>query len=133
MPRNAFVETIRILLVGLHRLMSDIVELGLQAEPDIEIVGVLATPALLPSVVRAKRPDLLVVGTDGTQLPEECGPVFAERPDLRMLGIQQEDMAEAAVYELRPHCVPLGQISPSDLAVAIRRAAGSPARLWKVG
>lgn len=123
-------EPIRILLVAMPQLMSDIVELGLEPQPDMEVVGVLESVVLLTAAARLTRPDFLILGVDGTQLPEECGPALAERPQIRVVGIEQE-AAEATLYELRPHGVSLGAVSPDDLAVAIRAAAGSPV-LWKV-
>jgi DNA-binding NarL/FixJ family response regulator len=125
------VEPIRILLVGMPQLMSDIVEVELEAQPDMEIVAVLDSLSSLLGVARQTRPDVLVLSVGGTSLPEECGPVFAERPELRVLGIEQEAV-EASLFELRPRCVPLGAVSPADLAVAIRGAACAPARLWEV-
>ena len=124
-------DAIRILLVGMPQLMSDILEFELETQPDMEIVAVLASLSSLLRVARLTRPDIVVLGLGGTSLPEECGPVFAELPELRVLGVEQ-DAAEACLYELRPHCVPLGAISPADLAAAVRTAASAPVRLWEV-
>jgi chemotaxis response regulator CheB len=123
------VEPIRILLVAMPQLMSDIVELGLNAQPDIEVVGVLDSVSSLAGVASVTRPDFVVLEVEGA-LPEECGAVFAQRPQLRVLGLEQE-AAEAAMYELRPQRRSLGAASPSELAVAIRTAAGTPVRLWE--
>jgi hypothetical protein len=92
---------------------------------------VLDAVVSLAAMARQVRPDLLVLGIDGTELPEECGPTFAERPDMRVIGIELE-AAEAVLYELRPHRISLGAVTPADLAIAIRTAARSPARLWEV-
>jgi DNA-binding NarL/FixJ family response regulator len=123
------VHAIRILLVAMPHLMCDILEQGLRTQPELEVVGVLDSLSSLATEARRAQPDVLVLGVDGQQLPPECGPVFAQRPDLRVFAIEL-DAAEAALYELRPRRVPLGSVSPAALAVAIRDAARTPARLW---
>jgi hypothetical protein len=125
------VDAIRILLAGMPRLMADIVAFGLAAEPDMLIVGSVEAVDALAVAVDATRPDFLVVGVDGEDLPVQCGPVLAEQPELRVLGIEQ-DRVEAGLYELRPHRVALGVMSPEELAATIRGAAGQPSRLWEV-
>lgn len=122
----------RILLAGMPRLMSDIVAFGLAAHPDVEIVGVLDSVDALGATAHEARPDVLVLGTDGTALPAECGPVLAERPELRIVGIET-DRVEAGLYELRPRRTALGVLTPDELAATIRAAAAKPVRLWEMG
>ena len=123
-------ETLRILLAAMPRLMSDLVELGLGSQPDMEVVGVLESVSSLARDVTLARPDLLVLGISGTQLPEQCGPMFAEHPELRVLGIELE-FVEAGVYALRLHRTALGPLTPDELALALREVARTPIRLWE--
>lgn len=124
-------EPIKILLVGMPRLMADIIEFGLDAHPDMLIVGKLDSRAELVAQTRRTHPDFLVLDLDDARLPEECDAMFAESPHMRVLGLER-DGAEAALYELRPRRAALGSISPSELAIAIRSANANPVRLWEV-
>jgi hypothetical protein len=95
------------------------------------IVGTLESVAELASEARRTQPDIVVLGLEGTGLPRACSELLAERPELRVLGIEQ-DAADAGLYELRPRRVPLGVVSPAEIAETIRGAAHQPARLWEV-
>lgn len=123
-------ESIRILLAGMPRLMSDIVEVGLGEQPDMEIVAVLDS-LLLAAAAEAERPDIVVIGVEGVDLPPECGPLLAALPQTRILGIRR-DGAEAALYELRPQRVSLGAVSPAELPALLRSVAAEPAWLSEV-
>ena len=124
-------EPIRILLASMPRLMADIVAVGVRSQPDMCIVGTLDAVVELASEARRTRPDIVVLGLVGSDLPRVCGQLLAEHPEMRVLGIEHED-AEAGLYELRPRRVPLGVVSPTELADIIRIAARAPARLWEV-
>lgn len=121
-------DTLRILLAAMPRLMSDLVELALSSEPDMEVVGVLVSTSSLASEVNVARPDLVVLGVVGTQLPEACGPMLTEHPELRVVGIDLE-LVEAGVYSLRLDRTELGAVTPNELAHEIRRVARTPSRL----
>ena len=83
-------EPITILLVGMPRLMADIVMFGLQSHADMRVVGVVDSAAELVVEARRTLPDFLVLDLEDTRLPELCGDLFAERPQTRILGIERD-------------------------------------------
>jgi DNA-binding NarL/FixJ family response regulator len=125
------VEPIRILLASMPRLMADIVAAGVEPHRDLRIVGSLESVSELASQARRTRPDVLVLGLDGSDLPRECDELFADRPHMRILGVEANG-GEVGLYELRPHRVALGSLSPAELARSILSAARAPSRLGEV-
>lgn len=113
---------IRILLAAMPRLMCDIVQAQLVSEPDMTVVGVARTAEGLVDEVRDSAPDFVLIGADHDRLVR---PLFAERPCMRVLAIEPGD-ADASLYELRPHRVPLGHVSAAEIATTIRDAAHEP-------
>jgi chemotaxis response regulator CheB len=116
------VAPIRILLVAMPRLMRDIVEAELLAQPDMTLVGVSDTTAGLVDEIRDSAPDFLLIGAD-----HDCAvqTLLENRPFMRVLEIEPH-AADAHLYELRPRRIDLGEVSAADLVTTIRSTAAAP-------
>lgn len=115
-------------MADLPLLVRDLVEWALSAQPDMCVVGRAPSVAALAEVARVTEPDFVVIALDGgVELPPACLSLLAERPHTKVLGIQV-DLGQAHLYELRPDRISIGEVSPADVAQAIRRSwADEPA------
>jgi DNA-binding NarL/FixJ family response regulator len=104
------------------RLVADLVDRAVERQPDMAIVGASGDRAGLLELVRATAPDVLIVDHSERRLPPDCKAALAERPRMRLLGLDMSD-GQARLYELRPRSTRLGEVSAEDITDAIRRAA----------
>ncbi len=106
------------------RLMRDIVESAIRAQPDMLVVGVLgvvgARDSLSDAVQRA-RPNVVILGRASAE-SRACEALLYEHPHVRLLEVI-DDGRSATLCELRPHRVPIGDVSPEGLVGAIRAAS----------
>ncbi len=109
-------ECIRIVLIDMPPLLRDIVRDAIAREPDLDVVAEHEV-ARLREAVEQDEPDFVIVGTDAAS--ETVRSVVADRCRVRALEVQS-DGKESVLYELRPHRVPLGEISPATLVQTIR-------------
>ncbi|MDP8993245.1 MAG: hypothetical protein M3N31_09390 [Actinomycetota bacterium] len=92
----------------------------LSAEPDIQLLDDLAQDgALLLAAARRTRPDVVVLGTEERRLPAVIDDLLTEHPNSRALTVTASG-DEASLFQLRPHQVRLGEVSPKTLVQAIR-------------
>jgi DNA-binding NarL/FixJ family response regulator len=109
------VGTLRILVVGLPRLVRDMIERSIKAQPDMEVVGKAG----------AGSPDFVVCGFDFPWLPDHQRALLEAQPNAKVLGIEAAG-GHAYLYEMRAQRVAIGEVSPDDIVAAIRTtAAGS--------
>ena len=119
-------EPTRILLVGLPRLLEDIVTRILEEAEDLELVGVTRETDDLAGAASRTRPDVVAVqGAD----PRLVTSLFLQDPRVAVLVIDEEATG-SSLCVLKPECVRVGQLSPDSLVAAIRDAAGSASALW---
>jgi DNA-binding NarL/FixJ family response regulator len=120
-------EQVRILLVGLPQMVRDMLEHAIGEQPDMALVGA-AERAKLFELTRAAEPSFVIVDAEDDSLPDDCRRLLAERPCLRVLGVESR-AGQATLFELRPSRIVIGAVSPTDIVEAIRAAAGRPALL----
>ena len=99
------------------RILREIVERAVTAEPDMEIVPGPPPGATLEAAVEASDADFVISGASSEN--GEFGHLLADRPGLRLLSVTR-DGREAFLHELRPTSTPLGDISPQTIVDAIR-------------
>ena len=115
-------EQIRVLIVGLPRLMTELVEDAFREHNGIEVV---ATSVDLPDfgqAVAQTAAEFAIVGLESDALPGECREFLDERARVKLLGIGSNN-GKAYLYKLRPEISTLGEVSPRDVVAAIRAAA----------
>ena len=109
-------ECIRIVLIDMPPLLGGIVRDAIAREPDLDVVAEREA-ARLREVVEQDEPDFVIVGTDDASAAVRS--VVEGRRGVRALEVHS-DGRESVLYELRPHRVPLGEISPATLVQTIR-------------
>jgi hypothetical protein len=128
LPRETLPSSLtRVLLIqaGLPTMLGDIVIQSLTPHADVEIVRA-ADARGLAGAVRETGAEV-VVGTEGELPLHEVRSVLDDQPRARVFTLAP-DARMAWLYELRPERVPLGELSPSRLAEAIRsRSVGAGA------
>ena len=97
-------------------LLRDIVRDAVAHEPGLDVVAERDVTRLRESVER-DEPDFVIVGTDVAS--ETVRSVVRDGCGLRALEVRS-DGKESVLYELRPHRVSLGEISPDTLVQTIR-------------
>lgn len=113
-PRD---EPIHVALIDLPRMSRELVTGVLGAEPQIEMTSGLDA---------SKPPDVAIVGgRRGEDLWERALELIHEYPHTRVLTLT-DDGAEAYVYELRPHRVLIGELSPAALLEAVLDVRKAP-------
>lgn len=118
MPHAPAAAPIRVVLVDLPQMLSDIIRDILGRETDIVVAGETRTDdaelvEVLPEV------DVAIVGTVDHELPPPCLELMRAHPHTRVLTVSG-DARESFLYELRPWKMPLGSISPETLLEAVR-------------
>jgi DNA-binding NarL/FixJ family response regulator len=109
-------ESTRIVLIDMPPLLRDIVRDVLAGEPDIEVVAEHDVAVDVRDAVRQDGADLVIVGSDAASSARDA---VAGNRGVRALEVRS-DGRESVLYELRPHRVPLGEISPETLLRTIR-------------
>jgi hypothetical protein len=115
------IEQIGILLVGLSRLVGEMIEGAVGRHPDVVVVGRDRTLANLRQLARATQPDVVVFGQRRPGLPEACREVLLDHPRVKALGIDERG-GRAYLFELQPKQAEIGEVSPDQVVEEIRRA-----------
>jgi DNA-binding NarL/FixJ family response regulator len=115
-------QRIRVLLVDMPRLLRDLIEHAIARAPDLEVVGTEPDVEGLERAAGETDPEFVIVGLERGDLPESARAFLDARSRPRMLGVEAEE-GTAVLYELTPRCVPIGTVTPDQLAGAIRDAA----------
>jgi len=105
-------------VIGLPRLLREIVLETIRSEPDLDVVQDYPDPVDLRDVVRRARPHVVVADADALPLVE-VGQVLMDEPDLMLVGLHG-DGRQLLLYQLAPHRIALGEASPRRLLDIIR-------------
>jgi hypothetical protein len=119
--RNAETDGIRVVLVELTGLTRDVVKGILSEAPDIELIGEVSMSEFGGPDAPAGA-DVAILAGAGGSLTERAHELLKLRPLLRILAVGHGGR-EGALYELRPHRTPLGELSSQVLLDAVRTAA----------
>jgi len=104
---------IRIRLLAMPRLVRELIELAVRAEPDMEVVE---DGAILASA------DFVVCGAPTADAASEGRSFLAEQARVRVVELDAA-AGRASLFELQEHEEPIGDVSPAELVDAIRAAA----------
>lgn len=110
------------MLAGLPRMLADIVQRVLGDAPDLDVVGLPGPadpPGRLADSIAEHGADVLVTGLRPTQSIDQFAVLLRSHPALRIFALEG-DGRRTVLYELQPHTVPLGDVSPEGLIDAIR-------------
>jgi DNA-binding NarL/FixJ family response regulator len=114
-------EHTRVLLLEMPTMLADLLKGIVRADDQIEIVAELTDASDLIEVSDRANADLVIVSLNDndSELPEPCRALLSARPRMRVLGLAEHGR-HGFLWELRPHRMALGEISPSTLLPAIR-------------
>lgn len=99
-------------------MLLDIVANIVAAQPDLDIVAGPVGETNLRRAVECGNADVVILSRK-TPLNGEYDDVLYSRAHLKVIAIEGEGR-RGSLYELRPHRVPLGEMSPTRLLDAIR-------------
>ena len=101
-------------------LLREIVRDAVEREADLELVRELDDAPDVTDALERDRADFVIVGSDAAATGSVASLVAAQQ-GMRALELRA-DGRESVLYELRPHRVPLGEISAEALVRTIRTA-----------
>ena len=111
-------KRIRILLSEMAPMLLDIVANIVAAQPDMDIVEGVESETDLLKAVEFSDADVVILSRR-TPVQGEFDGLLHSRSCLKVIEIEGEGRC-GSLYELRPHRVPLGEMSPAGLLDAIR-------------
>jgi hypothetical protein len=114
------VERQRVVVIG-RRMLRDLVTRLLTDCVDIEVVAAERDTPLTRAVDEAGAA-FVIVGNGDAELGKACTTLLDERPHVRALAIVDEGR-NGFLFEMRPHRIPLGELSPEALVSAMRTTA----------
>ncbi len=116
---------IRVMVVTVPRMLRDIIIKLLTRHDDIDVADDVRDVDELIDQMRRKPADVVVLGLEESEMPEIGRVLLDEYPEIALLGVAS-DGRKVFLYELRPYKVPLGEISPEELANVIQQRRSSP-------
>jgi hypothetical protein len=122
------------------RVLHDILTEVLGGETDMAVVGDLVGHDDLLAEVDRVKPQVVVLGLEGAEIPRTCELLFTRAPGVKIITIEDTGH-RATLYELRPTRTLLGEPSLRGLLQLIRSATRSadeipsqpPAAVWSRG
>jgi chemotaxis response regulator CheB len=113
-------KRIRILLLEMAPMLLDIVANIVADQPDMDIVPGPIGETNLRTAVERGNADVVILSRK-TPLDGAYDDLLYSRAHLKVIEIESEGR-RGSLYELRPHRVPLGEMSPTGLLDAIRES-----------
>ena len=111
---------IRILLAEMAAELRAEVRHSLDGQPDLIVIGNASCE--VDVLLQAEQADVVIVGMAGTTVPPIAERLVDEYPRIGVLAIDL-DREQGLLYQLRPHLARIAELSPSELAAAVRLAA----------
>jgi chemotaxis response regulator CheB len=108
----------RIVVIGLRRLLREIVLETIRSAPDLDVVRDYPERVDLRDVIRSDHPGVIVADTDALAMAE-VEQALRDTPDLTLVALH-DDARQLLLYELAPRRIALGEASPQRLLDAIR-------------
>jgi hypothetical protein len=96
-------------------MQREIVRSLVAGAPDLELVAELADAGALAEAVGRCGPDVVV----GHSTPSEIRHLLEQRPAMKVVQVE-DDGRSSFLYELRPHRIPLGELSHGRLLEVLR-------------
>ena len=114
-------QRIRVLLANMPRMLRDVFKLLIVEQSDMEVVGESDNGIELLLATGQTRPDIIILGVEGSELPGIGSHLLNEFPHIKLLGVTS-DAQHLSLYELRPYNGLIGDVSPQGLLEAIRKS-----------
>jgi DNA-binding NarL/FixJ family response regulator len=111
-------QPIRVLLIEVPQLLSDIIKGIISSYEDINIVGEITIPDGLFRAASTARADVIVLHNAAVST-DNCYELLYRRPRLKILAITA-DGRQGLLYELQPSVQAFGEMSAENFIAAIR-------------
>jgi hypothetical protein len=115
---------LRIFVMGLPGLVGEMIEAAVEARPGLLLVRAPRTSDV-QKAIRATEPHVVVVGTSDARLAPSWLEALQARPGMRVVTLDPV-RGTGVLYEMRPHAVALGDVSPADIVTAIETPPRDP-------
>jgi len=103
-------------------LLRDVIRGALVPEPDVDVVGEHEGVVDIRAAVEQDGADFVILGS-GAASEESVRALVGPARGVRALEVHS-DGTQSVLYELRPHRVPLGEISTDTLLRTVRATPG---------
>lgn len=113
-------RSIRVVVVNMRGMMSEIVSDILRSQPDIDVTEGVSGDWV--AAAREGEPDVVILEHPDRPHVTAVEPMLAVRPKLKVLAITNQGRM-SFLYELRPYVLALGQLSRAALIDAVRGSA----------
>jgi len=110
---------VRILLVGLPALLSDILSEALAREKDVEMLATAANREDLETLVRRARPDVIILGQAGSDAAALAGGITQFAPSAAVIAIPPKG-DRATLYKRGMDPLEIPDVSTDALLRVIR-------------
>jgi chemotaxis response regulator CheB len=110
---------VRVAVIGCSGLLGDIIRQTIRAEADLEVVAELAVPGTDFNLAEVDADIVLWNDADEYRISRWLADLMQERSP-RVLATTT-DGQRGALWELKPHRIELGELSPRTLVDTIRR------------
>ena len=117
---------IRVVVGKTPELLGEIILNALAGEQAVRVVGIAETEDPLVELCRRKRPDVVVLGSLDTDAESICRRLLHSTPRVKVVALTSNGRT-TFLFELRPHKVELGELSPGELADAVTKVASREA------
>lgn len=109
-------------LVDLRGVLGGLVATALRDAYGVGAVSEVSVGVPLADAIAHERPGVVITShgenADPAVAPEAVARLLDDYPGLRIL-VVEDDGREGSMWELRPHRIPLGELSPGRLIQAV--------------
>jgi hypothetical protein len=123
--------TTKLVLLGMPTMLRQLLVRIVTQVPDLDIVAELPDDDLRSPRIMETPADVVVVDSDQAPI-DAVAALLRAHCRTRILGLSS-DGRRAFLHELRPHRVPLGELSPAALIEVIRTGEPHPTAAWEGG
>jgi DNA-binding NarL/FixJ family response regulator len=109
-----------VLLIDMPPLLQQILEHAIAQHPDLQLVPEAAAASATPLKTRPAL-DAVIVGAEANEAADQASVLLDRWPKAQVVVVTAAGR-DAALYELRPHRIQLGRLSPTEAVKAIRDA-----------
>lgn len=107
-------------------MMREIVETTVRSQSDMQVVATVEAGDTIADAVARSGADVAIVGVERGAEPHLCDDLLYRHPRLHLLAVT-DDGRGALLCVLRPHHLPVGDVSPTGLIDAIRASVRAQA------
>jgi hypothetical protein len=115
------VSDIGIVVRKTPRLLGEIVLSALTSEKDLRVLGAVDSEEDLLDLCDRVQPDVVVVAAADAEVDAMGRRVLMRCPSTKLFALAADGL-KTCLFELRPHRVEMGELSPRDLARVVRES-----------